>query len=79
MNICMRRLIWSRSISSDNDEMTYCILVLVEDQGRGSPVGLKRMTDSIVMLTNTWHDDDDDDDDDEGEVDDGRMFVVSML
>ena len=59
-NICTRRLIWLKSISSNNDETTHRILILVEDQGRGSLVVLKGMMDGVVVLMNTWHDEEED-------------------
>ena len=37
--------------------MTYHILILIEDQGRGSPVVLKSTMDGIGMLMSTWCDD----------------------
>ena len=53
MEICMRRLYLVKILSSDNDEMTYQVLILVEDKRRGSPVELNGMMDSIGTLTSS--------------------------
>ena len=50
---------------STNDEMTYLVLVLVEDERQSLPVELYGMTSSIDTLTRrSWHDE---------RVEDGKM------
>ena len=73
MEICMRRLYLVKILSSDNDEMTYQVLILVEDKRGGSPVELNGMMNSIGTLTSSWHDKK------SREVEKGRMCVVSVL
>ena len=57
MEICTRRLYLVKILSSDNDEMTYQVLVLIENERRSSPVELDSAADSVNMLANSWHDD----------------------
>ena len=75
MNIYTRRLKQSKiNIIKSMLKMTYCITILVEDQGRGLPVVLKSTVDGVVALVSTWHDDEE-----SRRVEDGRMCVVGVL
>ena len=56
-----------KSSPSTNDETTYLVLVLVEDERRSLPVEFDGMSSGIDTLTRrTWHDED-------IRVEDGRM------
>ena len=50
VDICMRRLDKVKSSLSANNETTYLVLVLVEDQGRRLPVKLDGTSSSIDTL-----------------------------
>ena len=56
-------------------KMTYCITILIEDQGRGLPIVLKGTADGIVVLANTWHVNEEE----QKRIDNGRKCLVSVL
>ena len=50
VNICAGRLDKVKSSPSANDETTYLIVVLIEDERRGLPVELDGAADSVNSL-----------------------------
>ena len=60
VDICTRRLNKVKSSPSTNDEMTYLILVLVEDKRRCLPVELNSMLSGVdTLVRRSWHDNED--------------------
>ena len=50
VDICTRRLYKVKSSPSTNDETTYLVMVLVEDERRGLPVELDGTSSSVDSL-----------------------------
>ena len=50
VDICVGRLYKVKSSPSTNDETTYLVMVLVEDERRGLPVELNSAADSVNSL-----------------------------
>ena len=71
VDICARGLDKVKASPSTNDETTYLVMVLVEDERRGLPVELDGAADSIDSLARSRRHVDDD----MKRVVDGRMSV----